>query len=175
MREREFSRQELVPKRFTGIAILPNAKIWYKKGIVHRDDGPARIGPNGVLYWYCNGYMHRDNGPAIQCPDGSEGWWKHGMLHRENGPATTDEWGTKSRWLNGKRHREDGAAIEHSFHFKKKSWWLNNKCLYVYDTIENYITIEDGLPCDIEWLAPITQRKILTQDKLMYLPNLPGL
>jgi len=29
-------------------------QYWYKDGLLHREDGPAEIWPNGYLYWYLN-------------------------------------------------------------------------------------------------------------------------
>jgi hypothetical protein len=45
------------------------SKVWYKWGVVHRDDGPAIIeywsnGYPNSLYWVLYGKAHRDDGPA---------------------------------------------------------------------------------------------------------------
>ncbi len=173
MIERTFPGLEHIPKGFTGIAVLQNAKVWYKNGERHRTDGPASIGYDGTKCWYQNGRFHREDGPAIIQANGAESWWKHGNLHREDGPATTDEFRTKAWWVNGKRHRIDGPAIEHAL-IKRKSWWLHNKCIFVVE-LEDYILIQDGLPCDIEWITPVTQCKVLTDKGIVYIPNLPGI
>ena len=55
------------------------ATIWYKNGIVHRDDGPAVELPNGTREWYSEGVRHRDDGPAaLISPDGDRRWFEHG-------------------------------------------------------------------------------------------------
>ena len=56
-----------------------------KKGLFHRDDGPAIIHPNGTEEWYRNGKIHRRDGPAVVRP-------------YEKQFGTKYEW-----WYNGKR------------------------------------------------------------------------
>lgn len=40
-----------------------------KKGVLHREDGPAYTSfQNGMVRierWHCNGLLHRENGPAV--------------------------------------------------------------------------------------------------------------
>ena len=47
-------------------------------GLPHREDGPARIYPDGSQEWYRNGQLHRDDGPAVICTDGTLYWYRHG-------------------------------------------------------------------------------------------------
>ena len=106
---------------------------------------------NGTKEWYWNDKLHREDGPAIEYVDGSKEWWVNGKLHREDGPAR--EW-------------DDGT----------KEWWLNDKHVYDLGPIGNYILVEDGLPSNVKWLnKTITQRKVLTEKGIMYIPNLPGI
>ena len=52
---------------FTGIVEWSNgAKVWYKEGKKHREDGPAVEWDNGFKYWCKNGKLHREDGPAIE-------------------------------------------------------------------------------------------------------------
>jgi hypothetical protein len=81
--------------------------------------------------------------------------------------------GAKVWLLNGKQHRVDGPAVEF---YDTKSWWLNGIAIYALGPIGEYILIEDGLPSEVEWLGElVTQRKVLTEKGIMYIPNLPGL
>ncbi len=82
--------------------------------------------------------------------------------------------GSKDWYLNDKRHRVDGPAVEYAD--GSKSWYLNGKHVYGLGPIGDYILIEDGLPSEIEWLGnKTTQRKVLTEKGIMYIPNLPGI
>jgi antitoxin component YwqK of YwqJK toxin-antitoxin module len=70
---------------------------WYKDGLYHREDGPARIsyfdnGSKEYEHWYKDGKRHREDGPAriSYNPDGNknyEYWYKDGEYHREDGPS----------------------------------------------------------------------------------------
>ena len=43
-----------------------SAKIWRnEQSLLHREDGPAVIWPDGYEEWYINGKRHRLDGPAI--------------------------------------------------------------------------------------------------------------
>ena len=65
------------------------AKIWYKHGLIHREnDLPAIINKNGSEEWYQGGLRHRDNGPAFVYEQyNCELWYKNNLQHREDGPA----------------------------------------------------------------------------------------
>jgi len=47
-------------------------------GLLHRDDGPALVYPDGKQYWYRNGRLHRDDGPAVVYPNGTQYWYCNG-------------------------------------------------------------------------------------------------
>jgi hypothetical protein len=86
---------------------------WWYNGVLHRDDGPARIlfaGKDGQEWeWYRHGLRHRDpvNGderPAV-IKDRHCEWWLNGKMHRLGGPAiitpTTEQYwcmGEKAEW-----------------------------------------------------------------------------
>jgi hypothetical protein len=42
---------------------------------------------NGAKIWYKNGKFHQDNGPAIEFANGDKEWFQYGRRHRLNGPA----------------------------------------------------------------------------------------
>jgi len=105
---------------------------------------------NGEKQWRLNGKLHRVDGPAWEWFDATKEWWLNGKLHRVNGPAV--------EWING-----------------TNDWYLNDKRIYRLEPIGEYILIDDGLPSEIEWLGKqVTQRKVLTEKGIMYIPNLPG-
>ena len=99
------------------------SKYWYLNGQLHREDGPAYERANGTKHWYLNSQLHREDGPAVELSNGSKYWYLNNVLHREDGPADERASGDKFWWQHGKRHREDGPAIEWSN--GNKSWYLN--------------------------------------------------
>jgi hypothetical protein len=44
-----------IPNKYTGIVQWPSTTEWYKKGFVHREDGPAVEWINGQKEWILNG------------------------------------------------------------------------------------------------------------------------
>ena len=80
--------------------------LWYKNGLLHRENGPAVEYSNGKKEWYKNGELHREDGPAIEWKSGNKEWFKNGKLHRENGPAVEKKDGTKMWYKNGKIVKE---------------------------------------------------------------------
>ena len=62
---------------------------------------------DGSEMWYKNGLLHREEGPAVIYSDGIKEWRKEGELHREEGPAIINWDGIKEYWLNGKRLSKD--------------------------------------------------------------------
>jgi hypothetical protein len=82
--------------------------------------------------------------------------------------------GEKQWFLNGECHRVDGPAYEDADGHKE--WYLNDNIVYILGPIGDYILVEDGLPSNVKWLnKTITQRKVLTEKGIMYIPNLPGI
>ena len=86
------------------------ATFWYLHGVIHRDDGPAVVRPNGDKWWYQYGKQDREDGPAIEYADGSKQWFRDGLCHREDGPAFEGADGRKDYYLNGEQWG-DGASI----------------------------------------------------------------
>ncbi len=69
------------PKNYTGIVEWDNgSKFWYKEGLLHREDGPAREYTNGDKYWDKEGKLHRTDGPAIVGINGYKEWFVNGDL-----------------------------------------------------------------------------------------------
>jgi hypothetical protein len=93
-------------------------------GLLHREDGPAKVDADGSATWLFHGRKHREDGPAVEWADGSWEWWLNGKLHRKDGPASVDRQGWVW-WLNGQVHREDGPAHEDFCGTKK--WYLNGE------------------------------------------------
>jgi len=46
----------------------------YAEGLLHREDGPAIIHPDGRQLWYLAGKLHREDGPAVVYPSGFVFW-----------------------------------------------------------------------------------------------------
>ncbi|NBT47482.1 MAG: hypothetical protein EBT07_06625 [Actinobacteria bacterium] len=44
-----------IPNKYTGIVQWPSTTEWYKKGFIHREDGPAIEYPNDRKEWFLNG------------------------------------------------------------------------------------------------------------------------
>jgi len=70
-------------------------------GVLHREDGPAVLYPDGSFEWWLNGQIHRENGPAVKKSNGDEMWYLFGKLHRYEGPAVTYVTGDKRWWCHG--------------------------------------------------------------------------
>ena len=68
-------------------------------GMYHREDGPAKIWPNGSYAWYFAGHRHREDGPALfDAISGHEEWFRYGQIHRIDGPARS-RYGEKREWF----------------------------------------------------------------------------
>ncbi|WP_038456961.1 hypothetical protein [Paraburkholderia xenovorans] len=50
---------------------------WFRDGLLHRDDGPAKIFPDGSKCWYSHGKPHREDGAAFEV-------YRHGELIEEH-------------------------------------------------------------------------------------------
>ncbi len=109
--------------------IWPNGgQEWFQHGKLHRDDGPARIWPDGKQEWYRYGERHRDNGPAEIWPDGSLVWYVDGKLHRDDGPAVIEADGSQIWYQHGELHREDGPAIVRASGVQ--CWWWHDRRVF---------------------------------------------
>lgn len=113
-------------------------EVWYKNGIIHRDDFPAvkfvanNGNPGGELHseiYYSNGKIHRTYGPAVKIYYANskrvkeEVYIKNGLVHSDYGPAVfryfktafwrEDEYGYIKEVVyfnNGVLERTDGPA-----------------------------------------------------------------
>lgn len=58
-----------------------NVKCWYQNGLLHREDGPAILWPNGSSEWRVNGKLHRLDGPAVLRSEDLfyNEWWVEGQ------------------------------------------------------------------------------------------------
>jgi hypothetical protein len=63
-----------------------------------------RTDRDGIETWFDdNDEYHREDGPAKVWPDGHKVWYKHGDRHREDGPAIEHFNGRDKHWfLNDK-------------------------------------------------------------------------
>jgi hypothetical protein len=62
-----------------GKYIKNGIEIWYEEGIIHREEGPAIIWPDGYEEWLVYGLRHRIDGPAVMSSLYKEyEWWLHG-------------------------------------------------------------------------------------------------
>jgi hypothetical protein len=99
--------------------------VYYKNGLVHREDGPAIIFFNGDKTWYKNGKFNRINGPSIELSNGTKCWCQNGRFHKIDGPSIEYKDGSKYWFKNGLHHRIDGPAIE--YNNGHKAWYINDK------------------------------------------------
>lgn len=105
---------------------------WFdEEGLLHREDGPALIRPDGIKIYYRHGKAHRDGAPAMMVPNGDQGYFQNNQLHREDGPAIertgtdgqkeikwclNDEFYTFDEWIDklaetSKTHAADMKAV----------------------------------------------------------------
>lgn len=88
-------------------------RAWHSCGKLHRDNGPAIIGPDGTSIWCQHGFIHRDNEPAITFADGALAWINMNVITRANDkPAFVCAKGTQKWYLDGNLHRgNDQPAV----------------------------------------------------------------
>lgn len=89
---------------------LSDGKQEWREGVLlHREDGPAVIHPDGttVEYWI-NGKLHNPDGPAIVYANGEKEYWVDGFRIINGKPIIP----TDNSWHNqGALHREEAPAI----------------------------------------------------------------
>ena len=78
----------------------------------------------GIKRHYLDGLLHREDGPALVYPDGKMIWYKYGSKHRTDGPAIINPFGPNEWYQNDTRYREDGPTVVHLDN--KVEWWLGN-------------------------------------------------
>jgi hypothetical protein len=74
-------------------------KGWYDTAMP--EDGPV-VQPDGGTIWYRNGIVHRDEDPAIERADGTREWYSEGIRHCETGPALIRPDGKRRWFIHGK-------------------------------------------------------------------------
>jgi hypothetical protein len=57
--------------------------------------------------WYIKGNVHRENGPAVEYAYGNREWWVHGKRHRTDGPAVEYVDGWKEWWIKDLQFRSE--------------------------------------------------------------------
>ena len=79
-------------------------KSWRLNDKLHREDGPAVEGTNGVKSWWLNGKLHREDGPAVEYADGTKSWYL-------NGEEVTEEevMGNQKDSVNSPSTKSDGG------------------------------------------------------------------
>lgn len=75
-------------------------KLHYKDGLLHRDDGPAVVLPNGDAFFYQNGLLHREGKPCSVLTDGSRVWCLYGIPYREDGGPVVISKDGKKLWYS---------------------------------------------------------------------------
>ena len=99
-----------------------------KDGLLHREDGPARIYTNGTRQWFKNGFLHRDDGPAVEANYeycNKIVYYQHGKKHNEKGPAYVEVWKFEhviKYFYDDELHHLQGPA----FFINKFSWDRTN-------------------------------------------------
>jgi len=72
----KLKNEEPIPEYYTGIVERENGtKEWRKKGMIHREDGPAVEYSDGTKCWYKNGLWHRLDGPAVEYQNKYKNRW----------------------------------------------------------------------------------------------------
>lgn len=71
---------------------------WYKRGMLHREVGPAWV-IGATFNWYRLNLRHRVDKPAIITPTKEE-YWHHGHKSRRDGPAIQRANGEIEWWYN---------------------------------------------------------------------------
>ena len=62
-----------------GVHVLTDGtRVWWSRGKIHREDGPAIERNDGTLRWIQNGLLHREDGPAIVGTNGYTAWCLYG-------------------------------------------------------------------------------------------------
>ena len=80
----------------------------YLGDVLHREEGPAVVRPDGS--WECRveGRLHSVRGlPSVRRADGTLEWHRHGVLHNANGAAIQHPDGSCAHYRLGRLHRED--------------------------------------------------------------------
>ena len=76
------SFDDLIPENYTGIIERSDGdKLWYKKGEIHREDGPALEYKDGTKVWCNEGEFHKEDGPAVEYKNEKKLWYIKGFVY----------------------------------------------------------------------------------------------
>jgi len=117
-------------------------KEWRYRGKLYSPpDGSPALEYIRSKLWYYKGMLHRENAPAVILNDGTQTWYKFGLIHRDDGPAHENiNYENYQQWYeNGKRHRRDGPAVING---NIREWWWNNKS-YNFNKWAKYANLSD--------------------------------
>lgn len=134
-----------VPKDFTGMKETPHSIKEY----FDKGEMVCREYPNGQIFYYKKGKFHSDTGPAIIREQVE--WWQDGYFIFRRG------WLLKEPTLPPIQEIQRGNIIRENF---------------------SYICLEEQVAglSSLEFAGkPISFRKLLLEDGIWYLPNLPGM
>ena len=104
-------------KEYTVKVYNDGTQEWYINGKLHREDGPARCGPE-YNAWYIDGNLHREDGPAVEYTNGVKSWYLDGIGLTEEGfnkrvsSCNDDRFWYKNNSYNGKMVEIDGKKYK---------------------------------------------------------------
>lgn len=117
---------------------------WRCNGVLHREDGPARIYSNGTKQYYKHGILHRENGPAIEANHNycmKYVYYINGEMHNINNPAYRERWQDceiLKYFQHNELHHLQGPAIIIKYFTKNKKnenhYYINN----IYYTVQKF-------------------------------------
>jgi hypothetical protein len=140
------SNNKFNKKKISNIGDYSYEAYYDAQGVLHKEDGPARIWNDGVEEWYINGRLHRDNDlPAFKGRN-KQIWYQHGKVHRVGKPAVLYEYEganhtKREEWhVDGKCHKLDGPAIlkiitspdSQEEVDRAEYWYVNNTIITIY-------------------------------------------
>jgi hypothetical protein len=107
-----------------------NSSSWYKHGKLHRINGPAVV-TSTECNWYRNGEIHRDGDlPAIECKVDMSNWWfQHGRIHRDNDKPAYMSDHRQAWYRHGERHRLTGPSVLRRYMYSEweREYWIYNE------------------------------------------------
>jgi len=117
-------------------------RIWYKHGVIHRDNGPALVRENGDQLWIRNNQLHRINGPAVTYIDGSAEWWQYNRRHRDDGPAIMSA-PTGRRYRYGINYHNDKSLSVDKSMLGDRLWYRRGVRVHTDNDIKSTICSSD--------------------------------
>lgn len=103
----------IVPQKIHPLSIPEIKTPWYHRGMeyLYAEVPPTVETARGRKEWRLGDVLHREDGPALILPNGDQGWYWHGKLHRGyDYPAMITV--VDIRWFaEGQRHRVCGPSV----------------------------------------------------------------